>query len=110
YLLKQIQDKLPEVHINSPRDEKGAPHIINLSFAGIRGEVLVHALEKEGIYISTGSACHSRKSEKSSVLREIGVPDSYLEGTIRISLSRQNSREDLDFTVDQIKNQIDKYF
>ncbi|MFW5996027.1 MAG: cysteine desulfurase family protein [Halanaerobiaceae bacterium] len=110
YLLEQIQAKLPEARINSPQGKNGAPHIVNLSFAGVRGEVLVHALEKEGIYVSTGSACHSRKNKKSSVLQEIGVPEKYQEGTIRISLSRNNNRQELEYTINKIKEQIDKYF
>lgn len=73
--------------VNGPDPEEGAPHIINLSFPGIKSEVLVHALEKDGVYASPGSACHSRRTEPSHVLRGLGLKGERLEGAVRFSFS-----------------------
>ncbi|MBK5245775.1 MAG: cysteine desulfurase [Peptostreptococcaceae bacterium] len=79
-----------------------SPSILNVSFLGIRGEVLLHSLEQEGIYVSTGSACSSNKKGQSHVLKEIGLNNMEIEGAIRFSLSEFNTQEDIDFTVDNL--------
>ncbi|TDA67874.1 MAG: cysteine desulfurase [Clostridia bacterium] len=70
-----------------PGSEPGVPYILNLSFPGVRGEVLVHMLEEQGIYVSTGSACHSRRPEPSHVLVALGLPRRRWESAIRVSFS-----------------------
>ncbi|MFW6266285.1 MAG: cysteine desulfurase family protein [Halanaerobiales bacterium] len=101
---KNNQNNLPEFRINTPL-KCSAPHIINISFAGLKGEVIVHSLESDGIYVSTGSACHSRKNEQSEVLKAIGLAAKYKEGTIRISLSRHITKKEIDvFLKSLIKN------
>lgn len=62
-----------------------APHILSVSFPGLRGEVLLHALEEKGIYVGTGSACSSHSHKPSAVLRAMQMPPSVAEGTLRIS-------------------------
>ncbi|MFW6381674.1 MAG: cysteine desulfurase family protein, partial [Bacillota bacterium] len=109
-LIEELQEKLHDAHINSPLDRTGAPHLLNLSFPGIKGEVLVHALEQAGIYVSTGSACHSRNKEDNRVLKAIGLPPELAEGTIRISLCPGNSGEELRYTTDRIKEMLETYF
>ena len=110
YCIKQLQvrsGELPDHIINTPLDRGAAPHIINISFAGLKGEVIIHSLESEGIYLSTGSACHSQKNEKSSVLEAIGLPGKYLHGTIRISFSKFNTEEEIDYFIDTLITQLD---
>ncbi|MDW7675554.1 MAG: cysteine desulfurase family protein, partial [Bacillota bacterium] len=80
----------------------GAPHIISISFPGIKGEVLLHYLESEGIYVSTGSACGSRSRNISHVLQAIGLNDKEADGTIRFSLSVETEEADILYTVDKI--------
>jgi Cysteine sulfinate desulfinase/cysteine desulfurase and related enzymes len=93
---------LPDVLVNGPSLESGAPHIVNLSFLGVRGEVLLHALEEKGIYVSTGSACSSKKRGKNRVLASIGVEDGCAESAVRFSLGRFNTMEEMDATANAI--------
>jgi hypothetical protein len=87
---------IPGARINGPDWEEGAPHILNVYFEGVdRGEVLVHMLEEKGIYVSTGSACHSRRAEPSHVLKAMGLKKEGLFGAIRISLSPFNTLEQI---------------
>ena len=108
HLIKGLENIGREVIINSPAD--GAPHILNISFPGIKGEVLIHSLEAEGIYVSTGSACHSKSKEKSHVLRAIGLTPELIDGTIRVSFSPYNTIEELDYTLDCIEKQLKIFF
>ncbi len=71
----------------APGEPDSAPHILNVSFAGVRGEVLLHALEAEGVYVSTGSACASRRAKHSDTLAAMGIAGDQLEGAVRFSLS-----------------------
>ena len=68
---------------------------MSLSFKGVRGEVLLHSLEAQHIYVSTGSACSSHKKEKQYVLKAIGLPEEYKEGTIRVSFSMMTTEEEV---------------
>ena len=70
---------------------EGSPYIINLSFRGVMAETLLHALEGEGVFASSGSACHSRRPEPSHVLQAIGVKEEELTGALRFSFSRFNT-------------------
>ncbi len=78
-----------------------APQIANISFPGLRGEILLHSLEERGIYVSTGSACASRKNQGSHVLKAMGVTEELLEGAVRFSLSPMTTVEEIDYTVEQ---------
>ena len=92
--------------INGPGLNEAAPHIINISFSGIRGEVLVHALEEYGIYVSTGSACSSKRNSESSVLKAIGLKPNALKGVIRVSFSILNTEEEIVKAADAIKETV----
>lgn len=83
--------------------EKTAPHIISVSFAGIRSEVLLHALEDKQIYVSSGSACASNHSQLSKTLQAIGVKRELLDATLRFSLSVNTTKEELDYTLEVLK-------
>ncbi|ACL70950.1 cysteine desulfurase family protein [Halothermothrix orenii] len=108
HLIDMIKEKLPDVRLNTP--EQSAPHIVNISIPRVKGEVVVHSLEAKGIYVSTGSACHSREREKSHVLRAIGLPSELIDGTIRISLSEYNTETDLNTAVKTLAEQLRYFF
>jgi len=88
-------ERLPGTRLNGSR-ELGLPHIVNFSFAGIEGESLVMRLDEQGIAASTGSACSSPNLEASHVLRAIGVPISMAHGSLRLSMGKQTTQEDVD--------------
>ncbi|MDW7661322.1 MAG: cysteine desulfurase family protein [Bacillota bacterium] len=92
--LKSLLEKDERIHFNCPG---GSPYIINVSFAGVKGEVMLHSLEMEGIYVSTGSACSSKKKNYSHVLEAIGLSDEHMDSAIRISfgsgITTQNINE-----------------
>ncbi|HXF81983.1 MAG TPA: cysteine desulfurase family protein [bacterium] len=86
---------IPDVRINTPA-AGAAPHILNASFPGIRGETLLHRLEMAGIYTSTGSACHSRDPRPSHVLLAIGLAPELATSSLRFSLGRFTTAEEID--------------
>ena len=80
-----------------------APHIVSASIEGIRAEVLLHALEEKEIYVSSGSACASNKPAISETLKAIGVRRELLDSTIRFSMSVETTKEELDHTLEALK-------
>jgi cysteine desulfurase len=86
---------IPDIQINGPRGREGAPHIISLTTAGVRAEVLLHALEEKGVYVSSGSACSTNRPHLSATLEAIRLPRAYMDNTIRLSLSEMNTEEDI---------------
>lgn len=107
YLAKGIREEIPDVFLNSTVD--GSPSILNVSFLGVRGEVLLHTLEQSEIYVSTGSACSSKKKGQSHVLKAMGRSDQEIEGAIRFSFSEFNSVEEMDYVLSQLKNAVQKF-
>ncbi|WP_053957683.1 cysteine desulfurase family protein [Inediibacterium massiliense] len=101
-----IKNEVREIKINGYEKEGSAPHIANISFLGIRGEVLLHSLEQDGIYVSTGSACSSHKNSKSHVLKNMKLKDEEIEGAIRFSFSYHNTIEEIDYAVEKVKNHV----
>ncbi len=91
--------RLDDVVVNGPQDETGAPHIVSVSFAGVRSEVLLHALEERGIYVSAGSACASHKHTLSSTLEAMKIDKLLLDSTLRFSFSVFTTREELEYTL-----------
>lgn len=91
--------KIPDIRINNPEGMEGAPHIVSLSVAGVRSEVLLHALEDKGIYVSAGSACSSNKPHTagSATMKAIKLPEEFLDSTLRFSMSVYTTREELDY-------------
>ncbi len=83
-----------------------APHVVSVSVAGVRSEVLLHALEDKGIYISAGSACASNKPQTSETLKAIGLQREYWESTIRFSFSVLTTREEIDYTLQVLYDMI----
>jgi cysteine desulfurase len=83
--------------------EGSAPHVVSVSFAGVRSEVLLHALEDKQIYVSAGSACSSHKPQPSATLKAMGVDKELLASTIRFSFSIETTEEEIQYTLQQIK-------
>ena len=95
-----------DAYINGPEPSLGAPHILNVSFLGVRGEVLLHALEEKGIYVSTGSAGSAHKKGKNRILNAMGVVGDRQEGAIRFSICPFNTEGEMDITADVIEEQL----
>lgn len=114
YVLKlkeYIISRLKEIegsHINSPIGEWFSPYILNVSFEGIRAEVLLHLLEEEDIYVSTGSACTSKLSSRSGsyVLKAMKLDNKFIEGAIRFSFSEDNKIEEIDKVIEVLKQSL----
>ncbi len=94
---------IEDVKINGLTGRDSAPHIVSLSVGGIRSEVLLHALEDKGIYVSAGSACASNKPAISETLKAIRVEQRFLDSTIRFSLCAQNTDEEVEYAITTIK-------
>ena len=95
------------MQVLSPED--GAPYILNVSFPGMRGEVLLHVLEQQGISIGTGSACSSKKGRMSRTHQALGICPEIAEGAVRISFCKDNTLEEMDIAAEEIKGALKKY-
>ena len=89
--------------INGYPGRESAPHIVSVSFDGVRSEVLLHALEERGIYASAGSACSSHKASVSPTLKALALDKKYLDATLRFSFSTQTTEEELCFAVEALR-------
>lgn len=99
YFVRELS-RMPHIYINGPQDETGAPHIVSASIAGIRSEVLLHALEEKGVYVSSGSACSSHKHTISATLESMGIEKQLMDSTLRFSFSVFTTKEELDYTLE----------
>lgn len=105
YFIEEVS-KLEGVTVNGLNGltvRETAPHVISVSFAGIRSEVLLHSLAEKGIYVSAGSACASNHPQISGTLKAIGVKKELLDSTLRFSLSVFTTKEELDYTLEALK-------
>ncbi len=91
--LREFFEGYSNIRVVSP--EKGAPHILSIAAKGIKGEILVSGLQKEGIIVSTSSACSSKSRETSHVIEAIRLPRDYKDGVIRISFGAFTTRQDI---------------
>lgn len=105
-LWKELATK-SEIHIFSPED--GASHVLCFAIKGVRGEVVVHAFENHGIYISTTSACSSKKGDSSSTLYAMDVPTEWATGAVRVSFSNDNTKEEVEQFI-EVLHQLMKQF
>lgn len=105
-LWKELTTK-PEIRIFSPED--GASHVLCFAIKGVRGEVVVHAFENHGIYISTTSACSSKKADSSSTLYAMDVPNEWATGAVRVSFSNDNTKEEVEQFI-KVLHQLMKQF
>ncbi len=101
--LLSITDELDNVYVNGDA-ENGSPYILNLSFENVKGEVLLHALESEGIYAATGAACSSRTKEKKKIVDRLN--DGRGKSAVRFSFSAENTVEEAERTVECLKRLV----
>ena len=94
--------KLPDVRLNGMEIREGAPQILSASFLGVRSEVLLHALEEKGIYVSAGSACSSHKRKAAGTLSAMGMEAAQRDSTLRFSFSEENTFEEVDYALEVI--------
>lgn len=109
YLKDGIVSEIGDIVINSPDD--GVCSVLNVSFPGTRGEVILHRLEQDGIYVSTGSACSSnhKTSKGSHVLNAMGLKHKEIEGALRFSFSEFNTIEEMDYVLDKLKSAVEGF-
>jgi cysteine desulfurase len=106
-LRKRLWDGLQQVPgcvINSP--ENASPHILNVSFSGLKSEVVLHTFENKEIYVSTKSACSSKFDRPSRILLAMGATDQVARSAIRISLSDLNTMEEVEYFLDMVSKEI----
>ena len=102
-LAEGILRDIPKTHINGPSIEEASPYVLNVSFNGLRSEVLLHSLEESEIYVSAGSACSSKKKGGSHVLRSLGLSEERIEGAIRFSFCRYNTVDEAEACLEILK-------
>lgn len=105
---------IPDVVINSPEKAGGetgscCPSVLNITFRNTRGEVILHTLEQDGIYVSTGSACSSNKKGQSHVLKAMGLAPKDIEGTLRFSLGRFNTMEETEEVISKVTAAVKRF-
>ncbi len=102
-LINGLQE-MDGVVLHSGSGEEDAPHIVNVSFVGVRSEVLLHALEDKGIYVSAGSACSTNKKlPVSPVMEQLGLPREELESVLRFSFSKFNTVEEVNYVLETLR-------
>ena len=104
--LWQNLSTIPDVFLNGPAPEAGAAHILNVSFPGVRGEVLVNALSEREIFVSTGSACSTHKKGQNRIHAAMGISGARAEGALRFSLCPFNTMEEMDQAAQTLAEQV----
>lgn len=108
-LIGGLQEAIPDVVVNGPTDPRQvAAHILSVAVPGLRAEVLLHALEERGVFVSTQSACSSRKQAGSHVLAAMGLPQPVRDGTLRLSLSPRQPEEEIATAVEAFKAAVEE--
>ena len=105
YFIREVT-KIKDATVNGKTGRESAPHIISVSVAGVRSEVLLHSLEEKGIYVSAGSACSSNKPSVSRTLEAIGLKRDLLDSTIRFSLCEDTTKEEIDYALEALEEII----
>lgn len=105
-LERGIMDNIPHVHLNGHPDKR-LPGTLNISFDAIEGESILLRLDLMGIAVSTGSACSSGSLDPSHVIMALGVPTEQAHGSIRFSIGRENTEEEIDYTVKTVKEVVE---
>ena len=103
-LWQGVLREIPEALVNGPAPDsaEAAPHILNLALPPVRSQTMLFALEGDGIYVSAGSACASRKQKISPVLRAMGVPTLRADCSLRFSLCPETTAEEIDYTAERV--------
>lgn len=107
YFIDRITGRIDDVTLNGSRDNR-VPSTVNLSFKGIEGEAILLSLDLKGVAASSGSACSSGALESSHVLKAMGVDPVLAQGSIRFSMGRQTTRDDIDYTISVLPEIIER--
>ncbi len=107
YLIGRIENEIPYCRLNGDRNRR-LPNNVNFSFQFIEGESLLIMLDMKGICASSGSACTSGSLDPSHVLLAIGLPHETAHGSLRLTLSEENTMEEMDFVVDSVKEIVNR--
>lgn len=94
------------IHFNSLMNDDFAPHILNVSIEDVKSEIVLHLLEKEDIFISSGSACSSNKKSQSHVLKSMNLSSGIINGSVRISFSKYNTVDEIEYMVKALKEAV----
>ena len=105
YFIEKLQE-LPEVIINSPLSPEFSPYILNVQFKGVRGEILLRALEEKNIFVSAGAACSAKNSKGSRVLTAIGLSHEEILSALRFSFSPENTKDEVDYVVQELNGAL----
>lgn len=105
HLAKDIVDAVPDTVFITDR-ERSAPHILTVAFAGVRGEVLLHALDARGIMVGVGSACSSHRESRFKSL--LGLDEEHRDGIVRFSVSERNDIDEVPVVVQALKEETEK--
>lgn len=107
YMISRLNE-IKDIRINSPQTKDYSPYILNVSFRGVRAEVLLHLLEAEDIYVSTGSACTSKSSivQGSYVMKSLKLSNKDIESAIRFSFSAENTKEEVDKAIEVLQKSL----
>ena len=118
FFLQEVS-KIDKVFVNGCKEDpdnqgcyivkETAPHIMNISVKGIRSEVMLHALEEKGVFVSAGSACASHSKKESSTLKSMGADAETMDGALRFSMSFFTTKEELEYTLIALKEVIEMY-
>lgn len=117
YLLNGLRTEISDIIVNGPEElgytlqdyGRRCPTVLNVTFEGTRGEVILHTLEQDGIYVSTGSACSSHKTGDSHVLSAMSMTHKEIEGAIRFSFSEFNTVEEMDVVIARTKAAVERF-
>lgn len=106
YLMEKVTHEIPQTRINGHRTRR-LPGNVSMSFAGVDGATLLILLDEDGICASGGSACNTGESRISYVIEALGVPKEYAAGTVRMTLGKDTTRQEIDVAVDSLKRNIE---
>ncbi len=105
-LKKKISESVDNIKINEAPADRQSGYVLNISFLGIKAEILLHSLEMHEVYVSTGSACSTNKPAPSHVLTAMGCTSQEITGAVRFSLSDETTEEDIAGTAEAVKKEV----
>jgi cysteine desulfurase len=106
-LISRVFDTISDVRLNG-HPSKRLPNNVNMSFKYVEGESMLMLLDMQGVAVSTGSACSSKSLKASHVLSALGIEDEFIHGSLRMSLGRENTMDDIDYVVGALQETITK--
>ena len=105
--INELNNKYGNIFINSKNNDNFSKYIVNVSFKGIRSEVLLHSLEEDNIFVSSGSACSTHHKVKSNTLSTIGLNEDLMDSAIRFSFGKFNNVDEINKVIDVLDKKID---